>query len=250
MSLNMYKKMKSIVTTPYFEQRLAAVNGVVIASKIPPGGQMHRKAPLKGRKWTTYICAICNGPCRCLRELRNHFVACVCRNGNPNAVCWDDCLTSDDNSSSRRVKFPCYFYMLLLTKRRQSSREAAINRARAVASTMPFADYEERTHSQKARLAAVDGVVIPSRLPAGKSPSCRTSYRSSDRHVYPCSICGRKFIEKGTLRAHFLACVKRNGNPTGARWDSSLDKEARRTSIKRNKNRLDCSLPNPAMRQD
>ena len=87
--------------TPEFEKRLAKVNGVVIASKIPPGGKVLKPTTQRYERYVrktsrktkrTRICIICDYDCLSRSGLRKHFVVCVERNGNPNGVRWDDAL--------------------------------------------------------------------------------------------------------------------------------------------------------------
>lgn len=70
------------------------------------------------------------------------------------------------------------------------------------------------------RLAAVNGVVIPSRLKPGQPPLQIDSV-SSEGRIYPCTVCRKKFARKLHVRSHFATCVRNNGNPTGARWDDA-----------------------------
>ena len=81
-----------MIMTPHSEERLAAVNGIVVASKVGPGQQLIKKPFYKVGPRSKYKCAICKGACRDKRELRDHFVACVGRNGNPDGAIWDECL--------------------------------------------------------------------------------------------------------------------------------------------------------------
>ena len=69
-------------------------------------------------------------------------------------------------------------------------------------------------------LAAVDGVVIPSKVLPGESPH-QGNWEENEHTVYPCSICARKFKQKIHVKSHMTACVKRNGNPNGVRWDDA-----------------------------
>ena len=101
MSLNMQPTKKSMLMTPDFGKRLARVNGVFIASKIPQGGDVFKKRyqrpnklghKTKRKTKSRMACIICDSDCRDSRGLRNHFVACVERNGNPNGVRWNDAL--------------------------------------------------------------------------------------------------------------------------------------------------------------
>ncbi|CAD6568604.1 MAG: hypothetical protein ASARMPREDX12_001594 [Alectoria sarmentosa] len=206
---------KSLVTTPKLEKRLATVKGVINTSKISQGGELHKKEPWTvkraGRETkTTMTCSICSSTCRDLRELRGHFVVCVDRNGNPDGARWDDCLTPDDAANLR-----------------SNPRYAAIrgSTARDALSSEDIAELKERNRNAKERLAAVNGIVIPSKLSAGQLPSQGT-FERNERQKNPCIICGRKFVEKRQVRAHSVTCVKRNGNPTGARWDDALKSAA------------------------
>ena len=92
---------KFLPMTPEFEKRLAKVNGVVIASKIPEGGKVLKPTTQRYERYVrttnrktkrTRICIICGFDSRGARGLRDHFVVCVERNGNPNGVRWDDAL--------------------------------------------------------------------------------------------------------------------------------------------------------------
>lgn len=81
--------------------------------------------------------------------------------------------------------------------------------------------------SHQQRLAEVNGVVIPSKLPAGHQPlispkNYPTAIKLDNARIDTCPICGHAGKDSRSLRVHFVACVKRNGNPTGARWDDNL----------------------------
>ena len=104
--LSMRRAVKSMMMTPEFAERLAAVNGVVIAYKALNSGQVDKKqrwrVKVHGReRRTQMICTICGSACRDRRHLRDHFVACVGRNGNPSAACWDDFLKPDEPADVR-----------------------------------------------------------------------------------------------------------------------------------------------------
>ena len=75
----------------------------------------------------------------------------------------------------------------------------------------------------------VNGVVSPSLRKPGESP-IRTPYASKrDRSVTcqvrnrRCPICGDRFRNTRDLKPHFVACVRRNGNPQGFYWDGTLN---------------------------
>ena len=106
MSLNKQRTLKSMAMTPAFEARFTAVNGVIVPSKISPGGQAYTKNPWRVEK-STWVkkaintCTICGKDCKDKRGLRNHFVACVDRNGNPLGACWDDSLKLNEAANKR-----------------------------------------------------------------------------------------------------------------------------------------------------
>ena len=81
----------------------------------------------------------------------------------------------------------------------------------------------ERKGSTEDRFAATNGIVIPSRLPAGQLPDKGRAGKENERKIHPCIICGRKFEKRSHVKEHFGVCVERNGNPTGARWNDELD---------------------------
>lgn len=210
MSVNMQQVPKSLVMTPQFEEKLAAVNGIVIASKIPQGGQLYKKKPWTARRSdgeskTIMICSICSSACRDLRQFRNHFVTCVGRNGNPNGARWDDHLTSNDAKNLR----PNLTYAAL---------RGAV--AAAARSSEGIPELGEENRSEKEGLAAVNGIVIKYKLSAGQRSS-QGIYKMNQRKVHPCIICDRKFARRHHVRVHFPTCVKQNGNPTGAKWDDA-----------------------------
>ena len=78
----------------------------------------------------------------------------------------------------------------------------------------------ERNEIDARRLAAVSGVVIPSQVPPGQLPN-QGRWKKDERMKHACSVCGRKFALKYHVQSHMSACVKRNGNPNGARWDDA-----------------------------
>lgn len=90
------------------------------------------------------------------------------------------------------------------------------------------AERAERNTRDARRLAAVSGVVIPSKVPSGQLPQ-QGRWKEDERMRYPCSICGRKFAKKYHVQSHMAPCVKRNGNPNGARWDDAWKNGATHT---------------------
>lgn len=80
-----------------------------------------------------------------------------------------------------------------------------------------------RAYSEK--LAAVDGTVIPSKVPAGQQPWKHHLFDPDKAQNYSksCVICGSGFSTTANVRSHFVACVMKNGNPTGARWHQNIN---------------------------
>lgn len=82
------------------------------------------------------------------------------------------------------------------------------------------------THFQN-RLASVNGVVLPSRVSEGEGLYKKRALHSNRRRGnknsrMTCIICDADCRDQRGLRAHFVVCVERNGNPNGARWDDPL----------------------------
>ena len=80
-----------------FFDDLDACNGVIIPSKLEPGEaprvvfRQKRNPPKTGGA----KCPICAERFGQRRHLKQHFAACVNRNGNPDGHCWDDLLEDD-----------------------------------------------------------------------------------------------------------------------------------------------------------
>ena len=73
------------------------------------------------------------------------------------------------------------------------------------------------------KLDAVNGVVIPSTLLPGTLPDKHKSMANADaRLTMLCPRCKGPFGKRDHVKSHFAACVGRNGNPAGLRWDDGL----------------------------
>lgn len=77
---------------------------------------------------------------------------------------------------------------------------------------------DERQRQFRARLKAVNGVVIPSKLAPGETPFKKVLQTGNGRR-HQCPICGSKHNTRYHVQSHFAVCVGINGNPTGARWN-------------------------------
>lgn len=84
-----------------------------------------------------------------------------------------------------------------------------------------IAEMNERNRKDRERLAAVNGIVIPSKLSVGQRANQGREHKESDRKIHPCISCARKFATRHQVHVHFATCVNRNGNPTGARWNDA-----------------------------
>ena len=81
----------------------------------------------------------------------------------------------------------------------------------------------DRTRVSKARLNAVNGVIIASKLAPGVLPTVHLSHAKSGTPLtFSCPLCGGRFGRKYHVKSHFPACVDENGNPMGLRWDGGL----------------------------
>ena len=80
-----------------------------------------------------------------------------------------------------------------------------------------------RTKLFNDKLAAVNGIIIPSKLLPGTLPIKHKSMASPDAHLTMlCPRCKGAFGKRDHVKSHFAACVGRNGNPGGLRWDDGL----------------------------
>lgn len=85
----------------------------------------------------------------------------------------------------------------------------------------------DRNARDARRLAAVSGVVIPSKVPPGHLPNQgRWDQNEMKKKIYPCSICGRRFVQRHQVQVHMAPCVERNGNPNGVRWNDAWKNHA------------------------
>lgn len=96
----------------------------------------------------------------------------------------------------------------------------------------------EATKRRKSRLDAVSGVIVPSKLAPGEKPkNLQGQARATTPILFFCPLCEGGFARKDHMCSHFPACVDRNGNPNGLRWDHGLPslKRGPRASYQLNK---------------
>ena len=81
----------------------------------------------------------------------------------------------------------------------------------------------ERTKKRNDRLSAVNGVVIPSKLAVGQLPYTGPCQPGDSATLnLSCPLCKGPFGKMDHVRSRFPACVDRNGNPDGLRWNDGL----------------------------
>lgn len=74
----------------------------------------------------------------------------------------------------------------------------------------------------KQRLAVVNGIASPSKVPRGHRPVVPAPRKRRSDLIYPCARCAHRCAFRENVRSHFPACVERNGNPDGLRWDDAI----------------------------
>ena len=77
----------------------------------------------------------------------------------------------------------------------------------------PYSACPLPTWLQKALRSPVCGVYVPSKLPAGMDPPQVTR---ESTHTGRCVLCNGPQRSRSRLRSHFVACVRKYGNPQGA----------------------------------
>ena len=81
----------------------------------------------------------------------------------------------------------------------------------------------ERSRKDNERLAAVNGIVTPSKLAPGvKPPKSASHARDTTKLDRYCPICDSAFGTNYHVKSHFPGCAIRYGNPTGAKWDDAI----------------------------
>lgn len=98
----------------------------------------------------------------------------------------------------------------------------AARRAHAPQTRTP-AQRAARQRSFHQRLAAVNGITSPSKVPRGQHPWAPPPPKKKKNQIYPCARCGYRCSYRENLRSHFPNCVKRNGNPDGLRWSDAVN---------------------------
>ena len=191
---------------------IPSLNGSNGESPEPSGRSSNSDPP------ANHICPICGASFSQKYEVACHFVTCVDQHGNPDGARWDDCTSITGQTPTSQ----------------QVIRQTATPQQRPQTLTpIPPLRYGPHYVSKRKtkfnnRLNAVNGVVIPSKLPAVKpahSPPSKPG--SSILSQLSCPLCKCSFARRDHIRSHFPACVDRNGNPDGLRWDDGVPKFSR-----------------------
>lgn len=199
-----------------YQARLTAINGVVIPSPSTPNVGLTEPSGTSSNSdpFANHTCPVCGARFSQKYEVACHFVACVDRHGNPDGVWWDDCTSTTEHTTNSQVS-------------QQFIRQTATLQ-QSPQITQPLLKDPERKKICDDRLNAVNGVVIPSKYPSGQIiQTPLTKSRSSARLEWACPLCKSLFARQAHIRSHFAACVDRNGNPDGLRWDDGLPKRKR-----------------------
>ncbi len=110
---------------------------------------------------------------------------------------------------------------LPISKSTKLSNELRINTASPLTKSLrPKEERDARKRHFDERLATVNGIITPSKLPPGEAP-IRAIYDTSEDRIYACPICGELHKRTSHVKSHFASCAENNGNPRGARWDDA-----------------------------
>ena len=205
-----------------YQAKLEAINGVVIPSRNAPNGASSKPSGTSSHTdpSANHICPICGAGYSQKYEVACHFLACVDQHGNPDGACWDDCSSVTGQSQESEQ-------VISQTATPQPSPQIIIKPTPTPRSGPNYESARKKKFND--RLNAVNGVVVPPKLPAGKKPQTPFSRsRSSTLFLQlACPLCKSRFGRRDHVRSHFAACVDRNGNPGGVRWDDRLPRVRR-----------------------
>ena len=107
--------------------------------------------------------------------------------------------------------------------RSRSSKATRTVRATRADQTRTPAQRAARQRSFHQRLAAVNGIASPSKVPRGHRPFVPDPPKRRSNLKWPCARCAHRCSYKENVRSHFPACLKRNGNPDRLRWDDAIN---------------------------
>ena len=166
------KKFKLVSKDTYTE-----VCGIYSAEKVPPNKNSRKK------DWP-YHCPRCDLTFNSRQNVKHHFISCITKHGNPNALKWND-------------------HVNLRPTRKGGPKDHVRSKI--------FQD----------TLETYSGVTIPSKLSLGQVIDKFVAPRKEGDCL--CPICGGgPFVRSYHVKSHFITCVKKYGNPIGANWYDGL----------------------------
>ena len=175
------------------------VCGVYSAEKVPL-----TKTPRN--KDYQYHCPRCDHTFLQRKNVKYHFISCIKKHGNPDALKWNDHVN--------------------LKPTRQGGPKDHV-----------------RSKSFQDTLDAYSGVTIPSKLSPGQAVVKFVAPRREGNLL--CAVCGGgPFSRTNHVKSHFITCVKKHGNPMGARWDDGWEAKC----IKKLPEKRDAIATAPAIR--
>ena len=216
-------RSKNLAAYQTYEEKFAAVSGVVTPSKCPPGEMT--KNPIShssGRYHLGCLCSVCGADLSMEIQAQCHYNVCAAKNGKSNGASWPNGLHTGTPARSGR-----WCHESKNTKR--DTRLTLPDNQPDVPAYRPLRSWRlkpnlsvARARAMYAKLAAVNGVVIPSKLAGRRVPRIFVhGIKARDSNLF-CPLCKCAFGKKYNVKTHFLACVNRNGNPDGLRWDDDL----------------------------
>lgn len=200
-----------------YQAKLKAINGVVIPSRNAPDACSPEPSGTSSNPVPSanHICPICRAGYSQRYEVACHFVACVDQHGNPDGACWDDYYSS--SSTGQATSSP--------QESEHATRQTATRQViEPIPTQGPRYESERKTRFND-RLNAVSGVVVPAKLGLRTPVQTQSSMSySSTQLEFPCPLCKSLFGRRDHVKSHFVACVNRNGNPDGLKWDDGVPK--------------------------
>ncbi|KAF6220376.1 hypothetical protein HO133_003508 [Letharia lupina] len=105
---------------------------------------------------------------------------------------------------------------------RRESKKKPIDSRAALPDSQPNASASQLSHSSSTRPSKLS-TRAKARVGQGELPKNVTNYASADTPLdLTCPLCKGGFAKRDHVKSHFPACVKRNGNPVGLRWNDGL----------------------------
>ncbi len=198
---------------------LAAVNGVIIPTKLSAGQQ-----PIKGPPCTTrqigkaLPCSRCGTTFPRLYQVRAPFH----RMHSKERKSWRTVLGWEDPRETNTRVGQIAILQLILTWHSPRTVTPAVTST--VVETAKRARLDKRNGKIAANTTSFNGIIMPSKVLPGLPPNQGNFFEQRQGiFVGNCTICGRGFMKKHQIQYHFSACTKRNGNPFGRSWTDPFE---------------------------